>query len=1231
MNKDRFKTKIRLLGVVVILICLFQSNQAIREGVNNENEGSARNDPLLTVDLKEERKKATVVSETELLTNGDYESGIIDPWISSNPAEVSLMIDSSVKRTGSYSLRLAMMNNVKTSDIYQSAFIDGGTDFTFSAHVIDNTSEALCQLKTFFYDSDDQLISYIESADDSHDSDSWQQLSLSGTTPEMTTKIKVVIFVSSSGSQSMWIDDVSLMGTGSSTATEEIEMLWNNNYGGTGTENAYSVIQTPDGGLAAIGDTNSYGAGNTDAWLIKTDASGSMQWSRTYGGSNFDKGRRLIITPDGGFALGGHTKSSGAGETDFWFIKTDSSGIEQWSRTYGSNLYENLNDMIQTSDMGYLLIGDSKPSSMNYDCLLVKIDSNGNMQWNQTISEPGTDRIFKVIETTDGSFVIAGITTSHDADREDFWLTKLFSNGIEQWTRIYGIKDLDICNDFTETQDGGYALVGSSVTLGPTGSTEDYDMSLIKTDSNGIKQWSRTYGGYLDDYGSGIIQLADSGFLLAGRTESFTDTQNGIDTDAWIIKTDVEGNIEQNQTFDVGRTDMIYSMTRLPYNGYILAGYTWVSSTYRSNAFLIRINYAGGQIIDSDEIYTLTGHSTGISSVSFNPDSTMLASAANRWGPGDDSIKIWNLTTGTEIPILALSGLMAPTRVSFSPDGEYLAFGDHSQYVTVYNVSSWSSIRGLSHANDITDIVFSPDGDLLAASCSYDMYETIKIWDVETGNLVQTFNFSAITSSIAFSPDGKILASAHADIDYPVIMLWNVTSGNVINWIWHDSEVLDVAFSNDGQYLASASGSNITIRDTNGYGIVQSVDLFNGWVFSLAFSPDSKMLATGSDLNVTRLWNVIDLTLIDELRSLNNEVDPPVPPGAGAVTSVSFNSDGSLLATGSDDGTIKVWNISINTGNNEEPDLPSISTNLNEEFVYDSILSVIVTCNGPGTGDVFLDGSLITTLVLMNSATFSLDTTSYPDGLHNLTIAVTDTNGKVVTRSYMIEFNNNPAIPLSVIANLTGGSIYSGLITVVITSNQPSSGDIFLDGSLFTSLVLTNTTIFMINTAASTDGLHNITIILHDSAGNELSTSYTVEFFNPRSYFLLTANVTAGSTYSGRLTIMVTSSKTATGSVYLDGSLLASLVLMNTDSLSIDTSSYPDGQHNLTLTAVDIAGNGLVNTYFINFQNSLTTTSSAGTDTSSFQFSTHGFEILPLLVTLVTVFILLKRKKRSLD
>ena len=199
---------------------------------------------------------------------------------------------------------------------------------------------------------------------------------------------------------------------------------WTKTYGGLGNDGAYSVIQTGDGGYALAGFETLTG-NNQDYWLTKTDASGTIQWNRTYGGNGIDDAYSVIQTSDGGYAMAGFTNSSGAGSYDGWLVKVDSSGNMQWNHTYGGPSADDLYTVIQTDDNSYVLAGYTTSAGAGAaDGQLIKVDSQGNLLWNQTYGGTGVDDIATVIKTNDGGYALVGYTSSYGAGGTDFWLSK---------------------------------------------------------------------------------------------------------------------------------------------------------------------------------------------------------------------------------------------------------------------------------------------------------------------------------------------------------------------------------------------------------------------------------------------------------------------------------------------------------------------------------------------------------------------------------------------------------------------------------------------------------------------------------------------------------------------------------------------------------------------------------------------------------------------------------------
>jgi hypothetical protein len=308
---------------------------------------------------------------------------------------------------------------------------------------------------------------------------------------------------------------------------------------------AHAVIETSDGGYLVVGSLKFGDPYQSDVWLVKTDNNGNELWNQTFGGTGWDEARSVIETADGGFLLAGRTDSFGAGDADMWLIKTASNSYEQWSQTFGGPEQDAGRSVIETADSGFLIAGVTYSFGASVSSIwLVKTDSNGDEQWNQTFRAGDWDGIYSLIETADGGFLLAGINYSFgDRYTGDMWLIKTDSNGDEQWNRTFGGTGDDSANSVIETADSGFLLAGRTDSFGAGGA----DMWLIKTDSNGDEQWNQSFGGLGNDWAKSAIKTADGGFLLVGVSYNY-DAVITLST-ILLIKTDSNGNELWNQTF----------------------------------------------------------------------------------------------------------------------------------------------------------------------------------------------------------------------------------------------------------------------------------------------------------------------------------------------------------------------------------------------------------------------------------------------------------------------------------------------------------------------------------------------------------------------------------------------------------------------------------------------------------------------------------------------------------
>lgn len=286
--------------------------------------------------------------------------------------------------------------------------------------------------------------------------------------------------------------------------------LWNKTYGGASGDWARYMIRTKDGGYAIVGFTGSW---NYDVLLVKTDSMGNMQWSKNYGGNSFDQAYAVVENIDGSYAIAGFTNSFGAGGRDFWLVKTDSEGNMQWSKTYGGPEDDYLAAMVRTSDNKYLLVGPTHSfGAGNADFWLLKTDADGNMLWNKTYGGTGDEVASSVIQTSDGDYTVAGWTDSFGAGDHDAWLVETDSEGNMQWNQTYGGTSFDVARSVIQTTDGGYAVAGHTQSSS-AGNDDFYLISLAshEPDVTDLQFWTQWWFWT-------IIALAASATILAFAT-----------------------------------------------------------------------------------------------------------------------------------------------------------------------------------------------------------------------------------------------------------------------------------------------------------------------------------------------------------------------------------------------------------------------------------------------------------------------------------------------------------------------------------------------------------------------------------------------------------------------------------------------------------------------------------------------------------------------------------------
>ncbi|WP_428232694.1 T9SS type A sorting domain-containing protein [Flavobacterium sp.] len=352
------------------------------------------------------------------------------------------------------------------------------------------------------------------------------------------------------------------------------DILWEKSYGGTHADYLFDAQPTADYGFILAGSSLSNKTGNKtsdnqgdlDYWIWKMNEKGDLDWQKSIGGNGFDLLQSIKNTRDGGFILAGTSGSGKGGQknenckgiTDFWVIKLDASGAEQWQRTIGGPGQDELLCAFQTKDGGYMLGGSSSSSPPVLS--IVKPDA-------KSATTTKAD-LFNKSEKSRGNM--------------DYWIVKLDKQGNIEWQKTYGGQYADILRSMEQTTDNGYILAGysnSPVSGDKTANNKSFgDFWIIKINDTGEIQWQNTYGAEGDDQPYVIHQTADGGYIVGGNSNSKNPltTLGGIvsnGTDYWVLKLDQDGAVIWSKTYDFGKTDILTSLVENTDHTYLIGGY----------------------------------------------------------------------------------------------------------------------------------------------------------------------------------------------------------------------------------------------------------------------------------------------------------------------------------------------------------------------------------------------------------------------------------------------------------------------------------------------------------------------------------------------------------------------------------------------------------------------------------------------------------------------------------
>lgn len=348
-------------------------------------------------------------------------------------------------------------------------------------------------------------------------------------------------------------------------------LIWKKSLGGSGCDYTKCVIETPDGGFLCVGESNSTNGdinnfyGQIDFWVIKLSENGIVEWKKNYGGDSNDEGISGCLTSDQNYIIAGSSESyiseieTNQIYMDFWILKINPNGNVIWQKKYGGSGYEYLRKIKKTADGGYILTGDTTSQNGNItgnnggqDVWVVKIDENGNIEWQKNFGGTLDDYSKDIIEDSEGNFIVVGETYSFDLDavenhsnagQRDYFVVKINNQGQKTWSRCYGGGENEYARSIVQSSSGEYVIIGESYSNDgqPTNNHGSADFWLIKIKSDdGNMIWQKNFGGTGHDEPNAMVECFDNDFVIAGNAANPIGngdvTQNYGDDDFWIVK-----------------------------------------------------------------------------------------------------------------------------------------------------------------------------------------------------------------------------------------------------------------------------------------------------------------------------------------------------------------------------------------------------------------------------------------------------------------------------------------------------------------------------------------------------------------------------------------------------------------------------------------------------------------------------------------------------------------------
>ena len=674
---------------------------------------------------------------------------------------------------------------------------------------------------------------------------------------------------------------------------------WEKSYDGSNDYTIKEIRQTTDGGYIVGGNTASIDGdvsqnkGKSDALIFKLNKSGEIEWEQTYGGINDDYARSVKQTFDGGYIVAGRTGTIDSdGKNGYWILKLSPTGSLEWEKSYGGSDWDIATSIQQTNDKGFIVVGSSESSDGDVsenngssDFWVIKLDSTGSLEWEKSYGVDRAEQAYSVQQTIDGGYIIAGIASSNDWESytNDYLIIKLNSKGMLEWKKGFGGSSQDWATSVQQTNDGGYIIAGYSISSDRDISISmgGYDYWILKLTSKGMIEWDKSYGGSGDEEATSIEKTNDGGYIVAGLSKSKDGdiSDPNVEGGFWIIKINQNGDIEWDKSLGGNHYEFATSIQQTYDGGYIVAGNKMFSREGKTDRdyLIVKLYPDENQVIQSD--------SSGLFSIEMSPENIKKLNLTHPKGNEKFLVGSNMAITWDGIPEAE------PVKLEFSNDyGQtWQTLSDSVTGLKYY----WENIPNIPSDECIIRIkqlrkhafTFEPHGINWERNFGGSQYD-------EATSIQQTNDGGYIVAGWTFSNDDDI-SKNNGSSDYWIIKLkpdgtldWEKIFGGTL----HD-EASSIQQTNDGGYIVAGFtvSSDKNISENNG-----SSDY---WIIKL--NPDGtidweKSYGGGRGEYAYSIEQTLDRGYIIAGLSYSNDGDISENKGESDYWIIKLNPDGTL-------------------------------------------------------------------------------------------------------------------------------------------------------------------------------------------------------------------------------------------------------------------------------------------------------------------------------------------------